>query len=125
MFTQNDLDLIFGKKTGESVKRFPLTNIATDSVDNLIIELALAGYDKSDIKIESKGNKLSISGSPKPDENDDIKYHQEMISKMDFERKLILHEDYVDGKISADMENGILTIIIIPNKQNIKIISIQ
>ena len=106
------------------VHRYPLTNLGIDKDDNLIIEIAIAGFTRDEIKIEQHGNKIIVKGS-KREQNNDIKYFQQRISTSDFERIIVLHDKYVDGEITANMENGILTLKIKPSNKNYKLIEIK
>lgn len=126
MFTQRDLDFIFGTGIAgtKKVNRYPLTNIAEDDEGNLIIEVAVAGFSKKEIDIEVKGNELHITGK-KEALPSDINYHQKHISTDDFERVLGLHEKFVGGDISATFKNGLLTIRVIPKEPTKKLIKID
>lgn len=126
MLTQRDLEWFFGNGIGstEKVKRYPLTDIGTDENDNLIINVAIAGFDKDDIDIEIQGNELHISGTVE-EPTTDVKYVQKHISNNDFERILVLHENYIGGDIEAKVEKGILTIKIQSKEPARKLIEIQ
>lgn len=119
-----DLDWFFKTPDMPKVHRYPLTNLGIDKDDNLIIEIAIAGFTRDEIKIEQHGNKIIVKGS-KQEQNNDIKYFQQRISTSDFERIIVLHDKYVDGEITANMENGILTLKIKPSNKNYKLIEIK
>lgn len=118
MFTEQEIDRLFRplRDTGK-IARYPLTNIAHDEDGNLIIEVAIAGFDKNDIRIEMVGNELSIVGQKSKLPPQNRKYIQSHISVSDFTRTIILHENYIGGDITAEAENGILTMIVTPVKQ--------
>lgn len=119
-----DLDWFFKTPDMPKVHRYPLTNLGIDKDDNLIFEIAIAGFTRDEIKIEQYGNKIIVKGS-KREQNNDIKYFQQHISASDFERIIVLHDKYVDGEITANMENGILTLKIKPSDKNYKLIEIK
>ena len=66
--------------------------------DNYIVEMALPGYDKKDIKLSTKDNSLTIESSE----------HDEW--KRSFSKSFQFPSDVDTSKISAEMKNGILTI---------------
>lgn len=113
MFTQRDLDWLFGRTNSGVVARYPLTNIGFDADEVLYIDVAIAGFSKDEIQIEQKENKLYITGRKLTGSNE-VTYIQEHISKNDFERVIVLSENYVDGTITANVSNGLLIIQIEP-----------
>lgn len=118
-----DLDWFFRPTFEGKVARYPLTNLGYDENKVLYIEVAVAGFGKDDIELEQKGNQLHISGKmPEVDEN--VTYIQQHISASDFERIVVLHENYVGGDIQANVINGVLTITVRPKEQAKRLISI-
>jgi molecular chaperone IbpA len=108
------------------VTRYPLTNLGIDDDKNLHVEVAIAGFGRDEIELELKGNRILIRGKKSESEDDNtIQYIQQHISKTDFERSIILHEDYVDGLITANIKNGILSIKVEPSAQQQKFITIE
>jgi len=84
---------------------YPPHNILQIDEDNLVIEMALAGYTKDDINITQEENTLKISGSK---ETDTSKYLHKGISTRKFSKSFRLSE-HVEV-LGADMENGMLKI---------------
>ena len=66
--------------------------------DNYIVEMALPGYEKKDIELSAKDNRLTIESS----EHD--------AWKRSFSKSFEIPSDVNNSKISAEMRNGILTI---------------
>lgn len=118
LINEKDLDWFFKVLPTDKVTRYPLTNLGIDENGIFHIEIAVAGFDKRDINLEQKGNALHLSGTKEPVENT-IKYMQRHISVTPFERSIILHDDYIGGKVDAKVENGICTITVQP-KENAK-----
>jgi len=118
-----DMGFIFDNPEKE-VKKYPLTDIATDSNDNLIINIAIAGFSKNDIDIELEGNLLIISGS-KEKIVEDLEYHQKYISSKDFSRNIELSKEYSDSEIDAEIKDGILKIKIPKAEKPKKLIEIR
>jgi HSP20 family protein len=118
MFTEREIERLFKplEKNGK-VNRYPLTDISEDTVSGeLVISVAVSGFEKEEISIEKTGKELIIRGDKdfKVDEN--LKYYQKHISENSFERVIVLNDIFVGGEISAEIKNGILTIIITPVK---------
>lgn len=85
------------------------------------VEIALPGFKKTDIKIRMEGNVLNVSYMTP--ENEKSKADLENPWKRSFEKKFRLGSDLDSSKITASMEDGILTIIIpyVKNKKDINI----
>lgn len=89
---------------------FPPYNIVeTNAGKGYQIQLAVAGYDKSEIEISLEDNQLVIKGT-KTTSTDLGEYNWIWcgIAARNFERKFMLQEDI--KVVSADYKNGILTI---------------
>ena len=86
---------------------YPPYNIVKESDTSYSISLAVAGFNKDEIKIEQDGNTLSINAEKKPIE-EEIEYLHKGIAGRRFARTFNLAEHvYVN---SADVDNGILSI---------------
>ena len=84
---------------------FPHYNIKKAGEDKYILELAVAGYKKSDINVNVTDGVLSIEGKSSAKEEDFV--HQG-IAKRAFQRQLQLSE-YVECK-GAKLEDGMLKV---------------
>lgn len=100
-------DLPISKDTG-----FPPYNIAKQDEENYTIEMAVAGFDKTELDIEVRDGMLEVKGrAVDADENQEIqttKYLHRGIAKRNFYRKFSLSDDVIVG--SADLVNGLLVI---------------
>jgi HSP20 family protein len=77
------------------------------------LQLSLAGYRKEDISINLEGNKLTVSGSLKQDEEkQDEKYHVCEIHRGAFSRTFNLPKNANVEAAEASFQDGILTISI-------------
>ena len=95
---------------------FPPYNIVQIDENNFVIEMAVAGFDISEIDIVQEGNTLTVSGTKNKQENQP-KYIYKGIAERSFSRKFKL-ADYVTV-LEANSENGYLTITLqreIPEK---------
>lgn len=124
-FLQDSLRGI-GETSGNN---FPFYNISEDmnSSNSGLIELALAGYSKDDIKVEVDNNILKISHKTKEDEQKDAKkYLHKGITKKSFVRQFSLGQ-YWEVQ-SVKMEDGILSIYLtknIPEEKQPKVFDIR
>ena len=84
---------------------FPHSNIKKAGEDKYTLEMALAGYKKSDIKVNVQEGVLSIEGSSSEDKEDFV---HKGIAKRSFKRQLQLAE-YVECN-GAKLEDGMLKI---------------
>lgn len=102
---------------------YPPYNLIKKDDDSYVIELALAGFDKSDLEITIDKNMLTIKGEK---ENKDTEYAYQGIANRSFERSFALGE-YMEVT-SAGLDNGMLSITverIIPEDQKPKSIKIK
>ena len=84
---------------------FPHYNIKKAGEDNYILEMAVAGYKKSDIKVTIENGILSVEGQSSDQEEDFV---HKGIAKRAFQRQLQLSE-YVECK-GAKLEDGMLKV---------------
>ena len=84
---------------------YPFYNIKKVDDENYVIEMALAGYKKSDVKVEVEDGVLSITGSA---ETKDTKYIHKGVAQRAFKKRLQLSE-YVECK-GATLEDGMLKV---------------
>jgi len=88
------------------VPNWPPYNIKKVGDNNFVIEMALAGFSKEDIEIIVEGDRLTIKGKQKPEEN--VIYHHKGIAERDFIRSFTLAESVVVK--NASLKNGMLKI---------------
>lgn len=103
-------------KTGFSVKQgtFPKCNVSLTDKE-LIIEAALPGYSKEDIKVTYKDDTLRITGSTNNKKTDGADHYLMREVKMSsFSRDFSVTSDAFDiDNITTSLINGILTIKIL------------
>jgi len=83
----------------------PFYNIKRIKDDKYVLEMALAGYKKSEVKVEVTDGVLSITGTISKEADD---YIYRGISKRSFAKQLQLSE-YVECK-GAKLEDGMLKV---------------
>ena len=99
------------EKVMHNSTNYPPYNLVKVDEDSYIIELALAGFKKDDIKVEQEKNVLTIKGSSEEEETNT--YIHKGIGARNFSRTFSLSEFMeVVGVMMAD---GILKVFVIRN----------
>ncbi|MBM3211184.1 Hsp20 family protein [Candidatus Poribacteria bacterium] len=104
---------------------YPPYNVIKVDEDNFVVELAVAGFGKSDIEASIADGKLTVKGESKT-EDADSKFIHRGISARKFTREWALGE-YMEVK-AAELKDGMLKIDIIrilPEEKKPKIIKIK
>lgn len=91
----------------EQSASYPPYNIEVVGENEYAITLALAGFDESDIDIQTEKGVLTVKGK-KETRQDDKKYLHQGIANRSFKRKFNL-ADYVEVR-GASLSKGLLTI---------------
>jgi molecular chaperone IbpA len=97
------------RKTAEQTQKavgYPPYNIKQVKENKYVIEMAVAGFAKTDLEITMDGNKLLVKGSTKDEEGEQFLYKG--IANRGFERAFTLN-DKVEIK-DAELVNGMLKI---------------
>jgi HSP20 family molecular chaperone IbpA len=119
-------DMIEENPETKTVPRYPLTDILVDqNTEEVVIRIALAGFNKENVEVEKNGNKLVITGETvgiDVEKYDIIRHH---ISERSFERIVALNDRYVDGDVTANFEDGLLTITVKPSENQKQFIVIN
>ena len=95
------------KNVTKNVPSYPPYNIKQVSKNKYVIEMAVAGFAKTDIEVTLDGDKLVIKGTSKDTEPDEA-YVYKGIAARNFERTFTL-ADKVEIK-DAEIVNGMLNI---------------
>lgn len=90
---------------------FPLTNITEDK-DNYYIRAELPGVNGDELDIQITANNLAISGERKIAAEEGVKYHRREREAGTFSRMIGLPGEVDTNKVDADLENGILTVVV-------------
>tara|TARA_A100000164_G_scaffold298529_1_gene272993 strand:- start:125 stop:583 length:459 start_codon:yes stop_codon:yes gene_type:complete len=103
---------------------YPPYNLIKVSDNSYLIEIALLGFNKKDLSVSSKDNKLYIEGKTSKDRN--VEFLFQGIKTKNFRHQFNLSEtilvksaNYEDGILSIDLEN------IIPDEKKLKNIPIN
>ena len=105
---------------------YPPYNIVKMDETNYAIQIAVAGFGKDDIEIETKENILSIKSKEKGEVVDETTYLHKGISNRSFKRTFTISDDVVVK--GATFENGLLNVElerIIPEEKKPRLIKIK
>ena len=122
-------DRMFDRLFDESfvaTTNYPPYNIVKIDESNYAIQVAIAGFSKSDIEIETKENTLTVKSASKSETEDTTNYLHKGISNRAFVRSFKLSDDVVVK--GATFENGLLNIElerIIPEEKKPRLIKIK
>jgi molecular chaperone IbpA len=94
------------KNAAKAMPSYPPYNIKQVSENKYVIEMAVAGFAKSDIEVTMEGNKLLVTGSSK--ESDEDSYLFKGIANRNFTRSFTL-ADEIEIK-DAEIVNGMLKV---------------
>lgn len=119
------LDTLFDENV--STTNYPPYNIVKVSDSEYAIQIAIAGFGKDDIEIETKENTLTVKSVDKKEELvDDVEYLHKGISNRSFTRSFTIADDVVVK--GATFENGLLNVQlerIIPEEKKPRLIKIK
>ena len=113
--TFNRLEALAGSRDN-----YPPHNVVNGSDGRTILELALAGFSRGDIEVETERNVLTVSARKAPTDKE-RKYAHKGISYRTFSRNWQMADD-VEVE-SVDFEDGLLSITLrkeLPEKQKRK-----
>ena len=109
----------------KQIQKYPPYNIKQVSDKKWVIEMAVAGFAKSDIELTLDGNKLTVSGAAKEDDTE-VDYLFKGIANRDFSHTFKLADQVEIG--NAEMVNGMLKVwleSLVKTQDNIKKIAIK
>lgn len=92
----------------KNVSKYPPYNIKKVNDKKWVIEMAVAGFAKSDIEIVLEGNKLVVKGAAKEEELDESVYAFKGIANRDFKHEFKIADKVEIG--NAEYVNGMLKI---------------
>jgi len=121
-------DRLFDDSFVTTANNYPPYNIVKVSETDYAIQIAVAGFGKDDIEIETKENTLTVKSVEKKDGEvvDDTTYLHKGISNRAFRRSFTIADDVVVK--GASFENGLLNIElerIIPEEKKPRMIEIK
>ena len=111
---RQQLDQMFDDTPQQRVSAgvFPLTNLTEDK-EKYYVRAELPGVKSDKLDIQITGNKLAISGERKiAAEEEGARYHRREREAGTFSRMIGLPGEVDADKVEANLENGILTIVV-------------
>ena len=105
-----------------STEGYPLTDIWREEDDSQVIQMALAGFARDSLSIETDKNRITISS----EKNEDRESHNRRIARRAFTKTFVDHQNQLDmSSADAEFKDGLLTVRIPPlvksKKKTIKI----
>ena len=119
------LDTWSHAQTVSSATNYPPYNVIKVDEDNFIVELAVAGFAKTDIDLSTADGKLIVKGELNTEDNDSKFIHRGIAARK-FTREWALGE-YMEVK-AAELKDGMLKIDIVrilPEEKKPKTIKIK
>ena len=119
------LDTWSHAQTVSSATNYPPYNVIKVDEDNFIVELAVAGFAKTDIDLSTADGKLTVKGELSTEDNDSKFIHRGIAARK-FTREGALGE-YMEVK-AAELKDGLLKIDIVrilPEEKKPKTIKIK
>ena len=119
------LDTWSHAQTVSSATNYPPYNVIKVDEDNFVVELAVAGFSKTDIDVSTADGKLTVKGELKTEDNDSKFIHRGIAARK-FTREWALGE-YMEVK-AAELKDGMLTISIeriLPEEKKPKTIKVK
>jgi molecular chaperone IbpA len=115
------------KTASKNLPSYPPYNIKAVGKDKYVIEMAVAGFAKTDIEVSLQGNKLTVQGSTSEEDTNEVQdYIFKGIANRNFTRTFNL-ADKIEIK-DAEIVNGMLKIwldSLVETQANIKKIAIK
>lgn len=122
-FNNGSLDSIVGGHFLGSLPSFLSDDVFSSKVSNVfpkfnviknenyvLLEAAVPGYKREDIKVEIKDQKLIVSSKQKTSEDKPLEYLLKEFSSSDFSRTILLPENLDLSTVSATIDSGILSV---------------
>lgn len=92
--------------------RFPLSNVLVNKKSgDLVIEMALAGYNPEDISINTEDSKIVVEGKAQK-HDEDFEYRLRDIKQSAFKQSIPISTKFDLSKLEAEFKNGILKVVV-------------
>ena len=100
----------FPRHLKQTTQGYPVADIYSDDSGNTVMEFALAGFSKDDIKVHLEDGVLTVESTDSKTD-DDREYVHQGIAKRSFKRSWTLsddievkHADLIDGMLTIELE---------------------
>ena len=92
---------------------FPPNNVLIDKDENLVLQMAIAGYPESGVELSYEDDHLWVALTPDEKQFDEYKVKMKGIRNSKAKKGfLVPSTDYDGNKIKATFQNGILNVVI-------------
>lgn len=114
---RQEMGRLLGAMSGEvdkysSAGVFPLVNIVQNA-DSYVVTAELPGVRPEDIELSVMGKNLGVKGERKPPElPEGVRFHRRERTYPKFNRLLGLPDEVDAEKVTATVQNGVLTIVL-------------
>ena len=116
----------FPRHLQQSTSGYPVADIYTDENGSTVLEFALAGFSKSDLKVDVRPDKKSITvaANAEPASNDSSETSRR-IARRSFTKTYVNYDNNLDlSSVKASFENGLLTVTV-PKRAEIKPVEVE
>ena len=119
LFTTSIPQPTFQEKFRFQIPSYPVSNFYIEKDGTTVYEIAVTGFDKDEITIETEGKLILITGEKKDKESSsERRYIYKKFSQKDFYLDAPLYDCQNIEKISTSLKNGLLTIRIPLKEEN-------
>ena len=106
----NDFFQDVGALQRKTVSGYPVADIFTDKDGSTVMEFALAGFIKEDLKVDVKPEKHSITVSANVENTED---NNRRIARRSFTKTYVNYDNNLDlSSVDATFENGLLRVTV-------------
>jgi len=114
----------FPRHLQQSTSGYPLADIYTSEEGSTVMEFALAGFSKSDLNVDVRPDKRSITVSAGGNLSEDNASNRR-IARRSFTKTYVNYDDNLDlTNVNATFENGLLTVTV-PTRPEIKPVTVE
>ena len=108
----DDFFVDFPRHLSRTTSGYPVADIYTGTDGSTVMEFALAGFSREDLKVDVLPEKRSITVTAHTGDDDDSN-RQRRIARRGFTKTYINYDDNLDmSAATASFENGLLTITV-------------
>lgn len=104
-----EMNKFFHSTTRGAGYYWPETNVY-NGAEEYVLTAKVPGINKENIAVSIKDNTLTISGTKKKEEGEDINYHLNERRFGDFERNFMLNDKVDVENIKAEVNSGLLVV---------------
>lgn len=102
---------VFATHLTKTTSGYPVADIYQDNDGSTIMEFALAGFSRSELSIDVKPERRSITVSAESGNGDDVSSRR--IARRAFSKTYVNYDDNLDlSRAEATFENGLLTVMV-------------